>query len=211
MLVTFDRALQVRTRCALYQGHVAKMKFGDVHWGDERGTIPLEDWNLDRRDNCTRNLSPLLTALPSTCPRDFVSIGRAAIMRFFGGFLSAALLLATSAQALKFDIQAHPGAESKSKERCIRNFVARDTLVVVTATSSGSKGDGMVLNMHVRPHRVPLVGRVRADGQGQIKDAVGNDYGKPKDIAGETRIAFTSHADSAFDVCFENILNSSTW
>ena len=39
--------------------------------------------------------------------------------------------------ALKFDIQAHPGAESASKERCIRNFVAKDQLVVVTATISG--------------------------------------------------------------------------
>ncbi|CAK1357525.1 Endoplasmic reticulum vesicle protein 25 [Cercospora beticola] len=89
--------------------------------------------------------------------------------------------------ALKFDIQAHPGHESASKERCIRNFVAKDQLVVVTATISGSKGDGQTLNMH-------------------IKDAVGNDYARPRDVAGEARYAFTSHADSAFDVCFENIL-----
>lgn len=40
----------------------------------------------------------------------------------------------------------------------------------------------------------------------QISDAVGNEYGKPRDLAGETRMAFTSHADSAFDVCFENQL-----
>lgn len=40
----------------------------------------------------------------------------------------------------------------------------------------------------------------------QIKDAVGNEYGKPKDVVGEKRMAFTSHADSAFDVCFENLL-----
>ena len=43
----------------------------------------------------------------------------------------------------------------------------------------------------------------------QIKDAVGNDYGRPKDVVGENRYAFTSVADSAFDVCFENILESS--
>lgn len=42
----------------------------------------------------------------------------------------------------------------------------------------------------------------------QIKDAVGNDYARPRDVAGEARYAFTSHADSAFDVCFENILTS---
>ncbi|KAJ9624820.1 vesicle coat component [Taxawa tesnikishii (nom. ined.)] len=92
--------------------------------------------------------------------------------------------------ALKFDIQAHPGAESAKHERCIRNFVAKDQLVVVTVTVSGARGDGQMLNMH-------------------IKDAVGNDYGRPRDVAGENRYAFTSHADSAFDVCFENILTSS--
>jgi p24 family protein delta-1 len=44
----------------------------------------------------------------------------------------------------------------------------------------------------------------------QIKDSVGNDYGRPKDITGETRMAFTSLADTAFDVCFENSLASSS-
>nr|POE54357.1 endoplasmic reticulum vesicle protein 25 [Quercus suber] len=88
--------------------------------------------------------------------------------------------------ALKFDIVAHPGHESKSKERCVRNFVAKDQLVVVTATVSGNRGDGQVLNMH-------------------IKDAMGNDYHRPRDVVGESRSVFTSHADSSFDVCFENI------
>ena len=60
------------------------------------------------------------------------------------------LLFSPLVSTLKFDIQAHPGHESASKERCIRNFVAKDTLVVVTATVSGSKGDGQLLNMHVR-------------------------------------------------------------
>jgi len=40
----------------------------------------------------------------------------------------------------------------------------------------------------------------------QIKDTVGNEYGRPRDVAGEQRTVFTSHADAAFDVCFENIL-----
>ncbi|CAK3767532.1 Endoplasmic reticulum vesicle 25 [Lecanosticta acicola] len=92
--------------------------------------------------------------------------------------------------ALKFDMQAHPGHESQSKERCIRNFVAKDQLVVVTATVSGNRGDGQMLNMH-------------------IKDALGNDYARPRDVAGEARYAFTSHHDSAFDVCFENIISGS--
>lgn len=106
-------------------------------------------------------------------------------------YLSCLLLLATIplASALKFDIQAHPGHESARHERCIRNFVAKEQLVVVTGIISGFRGDGQTLNMHIR-------------------DTMGNNYGRPKDIAGEHRSAFTSHADAAFDVCFENILTS---
>jgi hypothetical protein len=43
----------------------------------------------------------------------------------------------------------------------------------------------------------------------QIRDAMGNDYHRPKDVVGENRYAFTSHADSAFDVCFENTYSGS--
>ncbi|GIK03061.1 vesicle coat component [Aspergillus viridinutans] len=95
------------------------------------------------------------------------------------------LLLVQLSSALKFDLHASSG----HNERCIRNFVFKDQLVVVTAIVSGQKGDGQVVNMH-------------------IKDALGNDHGRPKDIAGETRQAFTSVADTSFDVCFENKLVS---
>ncbi|KAG0127491.1 emp24/gp25L/p24 family/GOLD-domain-containing protein [Tuber indicum] len=97
-------------------------------------------------------------------------------------FLLAVSLFSVVSTALKFDIAAqHRG----QRQRCIRNFVAKDTLVVVTATVSGTRGDGQQVNIHIR-------------------DAVGNEYGRPKDVVGEARMAFTSHADSAFDVCFEN-------
>lgn len=111
--------------------------------------------------------------------------------------------------ALKFDLQAHTGHSSKY-ERCIRNFVAKDTLVVVTATVSGQKGDGQMVNMHVSSLDSPGCEPSSADASfaTKIKDAVGNEYGKPKDIVGESRMAFTSHADAAFDVCFENILKT---
>ncbi|KAL9598443.1 MAG: hypothetical protein Q9219_004479 [cf. Caloplaca sp. 3 TL-2023] len=105
---------------------------------------------------------------------------------FFTALLCLSILPFSS--ALKFDLQAHTGHSAKY-ERCIRNFVAKDILVLVTAIVSGQKGDGQMVNMH-------------------IKDAVGNEYGRPKDIAGETRMAFTSHADAAFDVCFENQLTA---
>jgi len=94
-------------------------------------------------------------------------------------------LFAALSSALKFDLVAQ---QRGHRPRCIRNFVSKDTLVVVTVTVSGSKGDGQQVNIH-------------------IKDAVGNEYGKPKDVVGEARIAFTSHADAAFDVCFENNLD----
>jgi hypothetical protein len=113
--------------------------------------------------------------------------------------------LLACAEALKFDIEAK-SAGDKSRVRCIRNFVAKDTLVVVTSTVDGYRGDGMRVDMHVS-----LGERVRRNNLQmliqtsiQIKDAVGNEYGKPKDVVGEQRMAFTSHADSSFDVCFEN-------
>ena len=82
--------------------------------------------------------------------------------------------------------------------------MSRETLVVVTATIGGSKGDGQVVNMLVGT--LCGVGGAAADIGDQIKDTQDNEYGKPKDVVGETRLAFTSHTDSAFDVCFENIL-----
>lgn len=119
------------------------------------------------------------------------------------------------ASALKFDIQAHAGHESAKHERCVRNFVAKDQLVVVTAIVSGHRGDGQMLNMHVCRLLLDTLKRalvrVLTAIARQIKDAVGNQYGKPKDVAGENRYAFTSLADSAFDVCFENILTSSAY
>ncbi|KAI9671982.1 MAG: vesicle coat component [Caeruleum heppii] len=143
---------------------------------------------------------------------------------------SLLLLLITFpfSSALKFDLQAFP-AHNKKSERCIRNFVSKDTLVVVTATVSGSRGDGQTVNMHVsrrqsrsRIERTRIGKATCIKGHGgwtlrtrslttwtiQIKDAVGNEYGRPRDVAGEQRMAFTSHADSAFDVCFENLLTS---
>ncbi|CAM1500714.1 Fc.00g098760.m01.CDS01 [Cosmosporella sp. VM-42] len=98
------------------------------------------------------------------------------------------LLLVGITNALKFDLAATP--EGSRKDRCIRNFVGRDTLVVVTATVDGYKGDGMQVNI-------------------QIRDAVGNEYGRPRDVVGESRTVFTSHADAAFDVCFDNTFTGS--
>ncbi|PVH96103.1 endoplasmic reticulum vesicle protein 25 precursor [Periconia macrospinosa] len=102
--------------------------------------------------------------------------------------LSCALLFTIPlASALKFDLHAVHEHEAARHERCIRNFVAREQLVVVTVNMDGYRGDGQTVNMHIR-------------------DAMGNDYHRPKDVYGENRYAFTSHADSAFDVCFESVI-----
>jgi hypothetical protein len=58
------------------------------------------------------------------------------------------LTLLPLALSLKFDLQAYAGNSAKH-QRCIRNFVSEKTLVVVTATVSGSKGDGQSVNMLV--------------------------------------------------------------
>lgn len=71
-----------------------------------------------------------------------------ALLRYICGIV----LLIASVNALKFDLASVPQRDGK-KERCIRNFVAKDTLVVVTAIVSGAKGDGQIVNMHVRRQR----------------------------------------------------------
>ncbi|KJZ73908.1 Endoplasmic reticulum vesicle protein 25 [Hirsutella minnesotensis 3608] len=101
-------------------------------------------------------------------------------------WLCSLLLLACAADALKFELPSHTGAENQKKERCIRNFVSKETLVVVTAKVDGFKGDGMMVNIHIR-------------------DGIGNEYARPKDVVGDSRSVFTSHDDAYFDVCFENI------
>lgn len=74
-----------------------------------------------------------------------------AIMDRLFRFLSCLLLLVVipTASALKFDIYAVQEHDKAKHERCIRNFVAREQLVVITAIVSGHRGDGQTLNMHV--------------------------------------------------------------
>jgi hypothetical protein len=120
--------------------------------------------------------------------------------------LCSLILFLACVEALKFDVQAYSRGDKKG-ERCIRNFVAKDTLVVVTATIDGEKGDGMSLDMHVSANANFAMKQCWSNLQ--IKDAVGNEYGKPKDVVGEKRMAFTSHADAFFDVCFENYFTGS--
>lgn len=69
--------------------------------------------------------------------------------------LSSFLFFLACVEALKFDIEAK-SAGDRSRVRCIRNFVAKDTLVVATSTVDGYKGDGMKVDMHVSLRFVKL-------------------------------------------------------
>ncbi|KAK9366738.1 emp24/gp25L/p24 family/GOLD-domain-containing protein [Lipomyces kononenkoae] len=99
-----------------------------------------------------------------------------------------AAYVVTPVHGLKMIVNAQPAGSVIP--RCIRNFVQKDALVVVNVKTNGKKGDGQVLNM-------------------SIMDSVGNEYGRPKDLVGESRTAFTAHANAAFDVCFENVQQGS--
>lgn len=59
--------------------------------------------------------------------------------------LALLLLTVQIVSALKFDLAATSGGT----ERCVRNYVAKDQLVVITAIVGGSKGDGQRVDMHV--------------------------------------------------------------
>ena len=52
--------------------------------------------------------------------------------------------------ALKFDLHPVAAHDSAKYERCIRNFVAREQLVIVTVIMDGYRGDGQRVDMHVR-------------------------------------------------------------
>ncbi|SCU88929.1 LAMI_0D11826g1_1 [Lachancea mirantina] len=84
---------------------------------------------------------------------------------------------------LHFDLPASQTPE----QVCIRDFVSEGQLVVVNIATDGSVGDGQVLNLVIR-------------------DSVGNEHRRKKDLAGEVRVAFTAPSSAAFDVCLENQL-----
>ncbi|EGW31739.1 uncharacterized protein SPAPADRAFT_62336 [Spathaspora passalidarum NRRL Y-27907] len=68
---------------------------------------------------------------------------------------------------------------------CIRDFVQKDQMVVINLKTDGNKGDGQRLDL-------------------KVTDSVGNEYRNKRDILGEVKIAFTSHDNAAFDICFTN-------
>ncbi len=58
-------------------------------------------------------------------------------------------VIAPLTAALKFDLHPVSAHDASKYERCIRNFVAKEQLVVVTAILDGHRGDGQKVDMHV--------------------------------------------------------------
>lgn len=67
-------------------------------------------------------------------------------MRSFQFFLLAFLALMPLVSAVKFAVESKPKGHPP---RCIRDFVNKGKMVVVKITTSGERGDGQVLNLHV--------------------------------------------------------------
>ncbi|XBW36075.1 hypothetical protein QEN19_001650 [Hanseniaspora menglaensis] len=91
-------------------------------------------------------------------------------------------------KGLRFDLQ------ESTEPYCIRDFASPGQLIVVDiSTDAAGSGKEAHLNMFIR-------------------DTVGNEYRKKKDIYGEVKVAFTCPDNGivAFDVCFEHILPHNT-
>lgn len=105
-------------------------------------------------------------------------------MRSFYALILSILSLLVSVSGLHLEVP----AEVSPRPMCIRDFVAEEQLVVVSIKSSGRIGDGQQLNFY-------------------IVDSLGNEYRRKNDIAGNNRVAFTSHHNAAVDICFTNEKN----
>jgi hypothetical protein len=72
------------------------------------------------------------------------------------------VLLLPLASALKFDLHPVSQHDAAKYERCVRNFVAKEQLVVVTAILDGYRGDGQRVDMHVRRRSPDICDRSEA-------------------------------------------------
>lgn len=88
---------------------------------------------------------------------------------------------------VKFELEAIQSGYVRP--RCIKDYVGADTLVVVTAWVGGQQGDGQKVDI-------------------EIGDTNGNQYGRPRNVVGESRSAFTIHEETYISVCFKNELQA---
>ncbi|ABN64597.1 predicted protein [Scheffersomyces stipitis CBS 6054] len=107
-------------------------------------------------------------------------------MNYFSYLFILVNFLIASTSALFMDLPALPNPERV----CVRDFVQEEQLVVVNIKTDGRVGDGQRLEL-------------------QIVDSIGNKHRHKQDVAGTYRVAFTSHHNAAFDVCFTNHVDKS--
>lgn len=96
--------------------------------------------------------------------------------------LIAQLSLFHAVFALRFTLEAGP---APGNTRCIRDFVTKDTMVVVRTKTNGYQGDGQTLST-------------------VIFDSKGNQYGYRENFVDEYKQVFTPSQDAVFDVCYTN-------
>lgn len=95
----------------------------------------------------------------------------------------ALALFSVLAAALQLDVPAQDYAHPV----CIRDFVGRDQLVVISVKTNGYKGDGQKLQL-------------------TVQDTLDNQFSRKNDVTQDTRISFTTHDSAAIDICFANYL-----
>lgn len=94
-----------------------------------------------------------------------------------------ALLLASFTSAIKFSMV----ASHQPIQKCLWNYASSDMLVVISVLAP-SPGPLQRLDL-------------------EVVDGSGNVYQAKRGLAGETRMAITTHADAPLGVCFKSVLD----
>lgn len=104
----------------------------------------------------------------------------------FSPLLVAALFVASTANAVSFDLEAAPTAQKERGSRCLSHWVPRDTFVKGTI-------------------KTPAVGNTAMDVEITDNSPATNEYYKKKDVT-DAKFTFRTQAHADINICFHNIL-----
>lgn len=104
-------------------------------------------------------------------------------MRSFAYILAAFVSLMLMSCALRLEVMATKHGEPV----CIRDFAQEEQLVVINIKTNGHDNDGQTM----------LV---------TVTDSMNNELRRLKSVTDKAKIAFTSHSNVVFDVCFTNTI-----
>ncbi|RIA97586.1 endoplasmic reticulum vesicle protein 25 [Glomus cerebriforme] len=107
-------------------------------------------------------------------------------MTRYSTLLFILLIISNVVWGIKFDLAATPS--NIVARKCISQYVSTGTLVVVTI-------------------KVGFGYNQRVDVEITDNSSAHNEYGRKRDIDGETRMPFTTHTDADVSVCFTNTLD----